>query len=88
MTEFRKEALEDFVNASDGAPPPVYIGREDILERIEGFASNIWKGPGAPRHDMGKTSTILQGAPEAGKSSLLHGIKARSTNIDVHPCHS
>ncbi len=40
MTEFSKEALQDFVNATDGAPPPVYIGREDILKRIEGFAEN------------------------------------------------
>ncbi len=85
MTEFRKEALEDFVIATDGAPPPVFIGREDILNRVEDLASSIWKGPGAPKHNTGKASTIVQGTSGAGKSSLLDEIKARSTNIDVHP---
>ncbi len=83
MTEFRKEALEDFVNASDGDTPPVYIGREDIFFRIETQANNTWKGPGSPRHGVGKTSTVVQGAPGAGKSVFLDELKARSTRAHL-----
>ena len=84
MTEFRREALEDFVNATDGAPPPVYIGREDILSRIETKATNTWKGLGASAHGVGKASTIVQGAPGAGKSVFLDRLKIRSTDTRVH----
>ncbi len=84
MTEFRREALEDFVNATDGDTPPVYIGREDILSRIEGYASATWKGRGTPIHGVGKATTIVQGAPGAGKSALMKELKARSTEIRAH----
>ena len=84
MAEFLKEALEDFVNASDGDTPPVYIGREDIFSRIETQANNTWKGLGAPVHGVGKTSTIVQGAPGAGKSVFLDELKARSTRTRAH----
>ncbi len=84
MVEFRKEALEDFVNATDGAPPPVYIGREDILSRIEAKANNTWKGLGASAHGVGKASTIVQGAPGAGKSVFLDRLKVRSTDTRAH----
>ncbi len=84
MKKFRKEALEDFVNTTDGDRPPVYIGRGDILNRIEGYANASWKGQGAPIHGVGKATTVVQGAPGAGKSALIDELKARSNSIRAH----
>ncbi len=84
MTEFRREALQDFVSTTDGDTPPVYIGRGDILTRIEGYANASWKGRGTPVHGVGKATTIVQGAPGAGKSALMKQLKERSNLIRAH----
>ena len=78
MTEFRREALRDFVNTTDGTKPPVYIGRRDILRKIEGYASSTWKGPGAHVHGVGKATNVVQGAPGAGKSALIDELRERA----------
>ncbi len=84
MTEFRREALQDFVNTTDGAKPPVYIGRDDILTQVENYASSTWKGSGAPVHGVGKATTAVQGAPGAGKSALIDELRERSASIRAH----
>ncbi len=84
MTEFRREALQDFVNTTDGDTPPVYIGRGDILNRIKGYASASWKGPGAHIHGVGKATTVVQGAPGAGKTALIDELRERSVGTRAH----
>ncbi len=83
MTEFRREALRDFVDTTDGTSPPVYIGRERILRKIEGYANATWKGTGAHRHGVGKATNVVQGAPGAGKSALIDELRERAA-IHAH----
>ncbi len=84
MAGFRREALQDFVDTKEGDRPPVYVGREDIIERVETYARTSWKDPGALRHGVGKATTVVQGAQGAGKSALIHEIKGRSVVIGDH----
>ena len=65
---FKKEALLEFAEDDEKSAPPVFIGRESVLTDIEKRARLGWtkdyKGsPGSTR--------IIQGAPGAGKSSIL-----------------
>ncbi len=84
MTDFRREALQDFVENTEGDRPPVYVGREDIIAQVEAYARTSWKGPGASRHGVGKATTVVQGAPGAGKSALIHEMKDRSILVGDH----
>ena len=36
------ERLQDFVKRGDGPPPPVFVGREDVLEDIEETGARAW----------------------------------------------
>jgi len=79
---FRRAALEDFLEERDGSPPPVFVGREDILGEIERVAVRTWKGAGAPAHGMAKATTVIRGAPGAGKSAVLDELKERAVERD------
>lgn len=77
---FDAEGLLDFTEQTEGAPPPVFVGRDDILEDIEKAGSLAWNdrqkqpaGHGAP-----KNTKVVQGAPGAGKSSTLAELFRRS----------
>jgi len=69
--EFDQEALQEFVAREEGSPPPVFVGREDILHDIETAGSRVWKGAGAEAHGNPKATRIVQGAPGSGKSSII-----------------
>jgi len=58
-------------------PPPVFVGRKKAITDIENAALRAWK-PGASGHGEPKATQILQGAPGAGKSSILAALNARS----------
>ncbi len=80
MNGKRRARLEDFVGRGDKSPPPAFIGREEILADIALAARNVWTGPGSgsgTRGDAG-TTRIIQGAPGAGKSSILGEMLKRS----------
>ncbi len=64
---FRKDALRAFVNADEGAPPPVFVGRRNVMEDIEGRAGVAWKGQGATEHGSPKATRVIQGAPVPGR---------------------
>ncbi len=85
---FGRELLEDFLEERDGSPPPVFVGREDILGEIERVAARTWKGAGAPAHGMAKATTVIRGAPGAGKSAVLDQLKKRSVERDGTLGHS
>jgi len=72
----RRGELEAFLERDEGARPPVFVGREDILKDILSRSRVAWrtKDPG----DMAKTTRVLQGAPGAGKTSCLAELRARS----------
>jgi len=74
MTAFQREALQDFVLQGEKSPPPVFVGRNDILNNILSLAELGGRKGKAP---PGNTR-IIQGAPGAGKSSVLNELASRS----------
>lgn len=72
----RRGELEAFLERDEGARPPVFVGREDILKDILSRSRVAWRAtdPG----DMAKSTRVLQGAPGAGKTSCLAELRARS----------
>ncbi len=73
-----REGLSDFLDGGEGAPPPVFVGRGEILKRTESCAAQAWKGSGAESHGHPKMSQIIQGAPGAGKSATMHELMRRA----------
>ena len=74
MNDDQKRELESFLVQTEGAPPPVFVGREEVLGDIALAAEQVWKGTGSGLHGMEKATRIVQGAPGAGKSSILNEI--------------
>ena len=74
MNDGQKGELESFLVQTEGAPPPVFVGREGVIGDIALAAGQAWKGTGSGRRGMAKATRIVQGAPGAGKSSILNEI--------------
>ena len=75
----RVEKLEEFRAEGQRVYPPVFVGREDVIRDIEHTADIVyrkWKAgtPGASRHGL---TRLVQGAPGAGKTSLLTHMEAK-----------
>lgn len=77
MTAFRREELQDFVTEGEKSSPPVFIGRQDILDDILSLAELSGRKGIAP---PGNTR-IIQGAPGAGKSSILSELAAQNPHV-------
>ncbi len=75
MNSEQKRKLESFLDLTEGAPPPVFVGRAEVLDDIAKAARQVWKGSGDNKHGAEKTTRIIQGAPGAGKSSIVHQIR-------------
>jgi len=74
MTPEQKERLRNFIDDGEKEPPPVFVGRENILDEIIRKSVRAFaKG----RSPQGSTR-VIQGAPGAGKSSLLSELSLRS----------
>lgn len=71
VLEFDQDGLKEFVAMGDKSPPPVFAGRKDILQDIEAAAVRSWKGSDALNHGNPGETRVIQGAPGAGKSSLV-----------------
>ncbi|MCY4301975.1 MAG: hypothetical protein OXC68_09630 [Aestuariivita sp.] len=76
---FDREGLEAYLQQSEGEKPPVFKGRQDILATLRDCGEKTRKFIQEPSHTnpqlllrgIPKTTQIVQGAPGAGKSSLL-----------------
>jgi len=67
MAEFQREQLRHFVNMREKSHPPVFVGRRALLNDILTIAQTTGvEGVGIPGN-----TTVIQGAPGAGKSSVL-----------------
>ncbi len=69
--EFDREGLQEFVASGDKSPPPVFVGRKEILQDIEAASRRSWKGWEALAHGNPGETRVVQGAPGAGKSSII-----------------
>ncbi len=79
MTAFQRDALQDFVLRGDKSPPPVFVGRDEILKTILSLTELTGRDGRAP---PGNTR-IIQGAPGAGKSSILRELVTRTNQMDT-----
>ncbi len=78
LTEEQRSRLLDFIRDPPSAPPPVFVGRGDILHDIEATAASVFAPGKAGIHGKQKATRIIQGAPGAGKSSILTELDRRS----------
>ncbi len=69
--------IQEYLRQGEGAPPPVFVGHDDILKDILTTAKD---SAGQP-----KKTRIVQGAPGAGKSSLLHRMQELWIGTDGTP---
>ncbi len=76
MALARKE-LADFVNRDEGDAPPVFVGRKDVLADILAAADRSWAGLDGVQ-GRAKDTRIIQGAPGAGKSTILAELARRA----------
>ncbi len=51
--------------------PPVFVGREGILYDLEAASRRSWKGAGSLVYGNPGETCVVQGAPGAGKSSII-----------------
>jgi len=80
MTGFDRERLEDFIHSGEKSPPPVFVGRRDVLDDIFRTAHLCWK---KDSHRLPGNTRIIHGAPGAGKSAILNELEVRSLAADA-----
>ncbi len=86
-----RSGLEAYLRQSEGEMPPVFKGREDILAILRDrgeWTRKVIKESGhtKPRvflQGIPKTTQIIQGAPGAGKSSLLAKLQEDCNALDI-----
>ena len=67
MASFQRSALQRFIRLREKSPPPVFVGRQAVINDILTIAGQTWvEKTGIPGN-----TTVITGAPGAGKSSLL-----------------
>ncbi|MCY4274651.1 MAG: ATP-binding protein [Gammaproteobacteria bacterium] len=78
MNEFNSSVLRQFIDEGEKRAPPVFVGRDDILDDILSISKRSWK-PGAwfreGNHGIAGNTRIVHGAPGAGKSSVLRKLR-------------
>ncbi|MCY4006272.1 MAG: ATP-binding protein [Rhodobacteraceae bacterium] len=77
MIPFQRDALQHFVEDGEKSPPPVFVGRQAILKQALIKA----KRTGERKRGIPGNTTVITGAPGAGKSSVLGelGLRAAQT---------
>ncbi len=81
MHEDQKRELESFLGLTEGDPPPVFVGRAEVLDDIALAAEQVWEGTGSGQQGAEKTTRIVQGAPGAGKSSIVNEMAQNPTRL-------
>ena len=74
MVPFDRGGLSDFTLLGEKMPPPVFVGRQDVIDDIVGIARLAWR---MERKSLPANTRIVQGAPGAGKSSILAELEKR-----------
>ncbi len=71
-TRRQMDDLLEFIDSSPSPPPPVFVGRRDVIGNIEKRLPYLLKTSGRP-----KETGLIYGAPGAGKSSILAELERR-----------
>ena len=75
-TAERRDALRRYVKREARAAPPVFVGRRDVVRDLEKAAAatlDAWRAG----EDFPGLTRVVQGAPGAGKSSLLAHLRRK-----------
>ena len=75
----RRSALTKFASEGRRAQPPVFVGRDAVIEDISKAAElayDKWSSGGIDAKDPGLTR-LVQGAPGAGKTAMLRHLQER-----------
>ena len=85
INDVGRSNLREFVGAQDRATPPIFVGRKEIIGRIVDDVSSCRSNTDAARC----YTLAIQGAPGAGKTSLLSEIRQRlvGESGSVGPLH-
>ena len=81
MNPDQKKELKSFLKRTEGKPPLVFVGRSEVLDDIALAAEQVWEFTDTNGYGMEKATRIIQGAPGAGKSSILEEIKKNSDRL-------
>lgn len=81
MPAFRRQELKNFVKDGSKSFPPVFVGRKDIIDDILITSRRAFERGNAP---AGNT-IIIQGAPGAGKTSVLTALQHQSEHENTQP---
>ncbi len=76
MVEFQPARLQHFVDRGSKSYPPVFVGREVLLNEI----LTISKATAVEGSGISGNTTVIQGAPGAGKSSVLSYLTRYNTD--------
>ncbi len=82
MIAFQRDALQDFVDDGAKDHPPVFVGREDLLGAILTQSRRSLERVQAGHQAPPGNAIIIQGAPGAGKSSVLRELATQ--NVQPH----
>jgi len=86
INDDQAKKLASFLKQTEGDPPPVFVGRTDVIDDIALAADQVWKDNCAVAHGSAKTTRIIQGAPGAGKSSTLNEIARNPDRLRLEIC--
>ncbi len=81
MAEFEREKLLTFVKNKSGAFPPVFVGRQDLIDEILDQANHAFQRGSA----SAKNTVVIHGAPGAGKTSLPTKLSQLENEQANHP---
>ena len=81
MTSFKRKELRNFIDDSSGDYPPVFVGRENIIDELLNLSNRAFERGNAPP----KNTRMIQGAPGAGKTSILLELERRGQQGDHAP---
>ena len=79
MAYFKRSELQRFVNMREKSPPPVFVGRKSVLSDVLTIAAQTRQ----ERFGIPGCTTVIQGAPGAGKSSVLSEIDRLSLSANA-----
>ncbi len=77
MANFKRSQLQHFVDDGEKDHPPVFTGRQDILNHVLTKAART----SARKSGIPGNTTVITGAPGAGKSSALGELTRFNTNL-------
>ena len=73
-----REKVQDYVDAGDRGEEPVYVGREDLFDKVARMAGKVARmARSAVRGQTDSRTIVVSGAPGAGKTAFVRELTRR-----------